>query len=81
MKLFIFIPQVYYNFCMKFCIFIPQTVTKPVFKGMLTMVKALIQGLELTYQNQGMGGMSSALNGVRNNTYTLLGEGYWIKQI
>ena len=24
------------------------------------MVKALIQGLELTYQNQGMGGMSSA---------------------
>ena len=24
------------------------------------MVKALIQGLELTYQNQGMGGMASA---------------------
>ena len=37
-----------------------QVVTKPVFKGMLTMMKALVQGLELTYQNQGMGGMSSA---------------------
>ena len=49
-----------FNYRMYFCIFIPQTVTKPVFKGMLTMVKALIQGLELTYQNQGMGGMSSA---------------------
>ncbi len=38
-----------------------QPVAKAVFKGMLTMVKALISGLEFTYHNQGIGGMASAL--------------------
>ena len=31
------------------------------FKGMLTMIKALITGVESTYQNHGVGGMASAL--------------------
>ncbi|KAI0213008.1 MAP kinase-activating death domain protein [Lamellibrachia satsuma] len=35
-------------------------VTKPVFKGMLTMMKALSAGLEHTYHNHGIGGMGSA---------------------
>ncbi|XP_062621255.1 MAP kinase-activating death domain protein-like isoform X1 [Saccostrea cucullata] len=33
---------------------------KPVYKGMLTLVKAIIHGLEHTYQNHGLGGMASA---------------------
>ena len=37
-----------------------QCVSKSVFKGMLTVVKALILGLEHTYQNHGIGGMASA---------------------
>jgi len=35
-------------------------VSRAVFKGMLTMCKGLIYGLEHTYQNQGIGGMASA---------------------
>ena len=53
-----------------------QTVSKAVFKGMLTMVKALIQGLELTYQNQGMGGMSSAFM-----VLEIIHTHYWEKDI
>lgn len=37
-----------------------QTLNKPVYKGMLTLVKAIIHGLEHTYQNHGLGGMASA---------------------
>ncbi|XP_065942198.1 MAP kinase-activating death domain protein isoform X9 [Magallana gigas] len=36
------------------------TLNKPVYKGMLTLVKAIIHGLEHTYQNHGLGGMASA---------------------
>lgn len=38
-----------------------QTLNKPVYKGMLTLVKAIIHGLEHTYQNHGLGGMASAV--------------------
>lgn len=37
-----------------------QGLNKAVFKGMQTMAKALVQGLEITYHNQGVGGMASA---------------------
>lgn len=37
-----------------------QSLNKPVYKGMLTLVKAIIHGLEHTYQNHGLGGMASA---------------------
>ena len=43
-----------------FTLFYFQCLTKAVFKGMLNMIKALIQGLENTYQNHGIGGMASA---------------------
>ncbi|XP_078333104.1 MAP kinase-activating death domain protein-like isoform X3 [Crassostrea virginica] len=36
------------------------SLNKPVYKGMLTLVKAIIHGLEHTYQNHGLGGMASA---------------------
>ncbi|XP_055995615.1 MAP kinase-activating death domain protein-like isoform X3 [Ostrea edulis] len=36
------------------------TLNKPTYKGMLTLVKAIIHGLEHTYQNHGLGGMASA---------------------
>ena len=38
-----------------------QCVTKGVFRGMVTMVRALIAGLEHTYQSQGCGGMASTM--------------------
>jgi hypothetical protein len=37
-----------------------QSLPKNMFKGMLTLVKALVHGIEHTYQNQGLGGMASA---------------------
>jgi hypothetical protein len=37
-----------------------QSLPKNMFKGMLTLVKALVHGMEHTYQNQGLGGMASA---------------------
>nr|KAG5689468.1 hypothetical protein BaRGS_021015 [Batillaria attramentaria] len=37
-------------------------VSRPVFKGMLAMCKAIISGLEHTIQNHGLGGMASAYN-------------------
>lgn len=36
-------------------------VSKSVFKGLLTMLRALVTGLEQTYSNHGLGGMASAL--------------------
>jgi len=36
-------------------------VTKQVFKGLLAMMKALIAGLENTYQSRGSGGMASTV--------------------
>ena len=38
-----------------------QCVTKNVFRGMITMVRALIAGLEHTYQSRGPGGMASTM--------------------
>ncbi|WAR01209.1 MADD-like protein, partial [Mya arenaria] len=35
-------------------------VTKPVYKGMLSLLKAFVHGLETTFQNYGIGGMASA---------------------
>ena len=37
-----------------------QCVSRPVFKGLLAMCKAIIAGLEHTIQNHGLGGMASA---------------------
>ena len=37
-----------------------QCVKKPVWKGMLKLLKEVIAGLEVTYMNFGLGGMSSA---------------------
>ncbi len=53
-----------------------QAVSKPVFKGMLTMVKALIAGLEQTFRDQGMGGMSSAFM-----ILEIIHTHYWEKDI
>lgn len=36
-----------------------QGVSKAVFKGMVTLIKAFIGGLENTYSNHGLGGMAS----------------------
>jgi len=38
-----------------------QCVTKGVFRGMVTMVRVLIAGLEHTYQSHGTGGMASTM--------------------
>lgn len=38
-----------------------QCVSKNVFRGMITMVRALIAGLEHTYQSRGPGGMASTM--------------------
>ena len=40
--------------------FVAQCVSRPVFKGLLAMCKAIIAGLEHTIQNHGLGGMASA---------------------
>ena len=50
--------------------------TKPVFKGMLSMVKAIISGLENTYQNQGVGGMASAIM-----VMEIIHTHYWEKDV
>ncbi|XP_064600002.1 MAP kinase-activating death domain protein-like isoform X3 [Liolophura sinensis] len=34
--------------------------TKQVYRGMLSLMKAIVHGLEVTYQNHGLGGMASA---------------------
>ncbi|VDI48556.1 Hypothetical predicted protein [Mytilus galloprovincialis] len=50
------------------------SLSKTVFKGMLTLIKALIHGLEHTYQNHGLGGMASAFMLLEiNHTH------FWIK--
>ena len=52
----------YNGIVLNMCLFsFRQCVSKSIFKGMLTVVKALIAGLEHTYQNQGIGGMASAI--------------------
>ena len=53
-----------------------QAVTKPVFKGMLTMMKALSAGLENTYHNHGIGGMGSAFM-----VLEILHTHYWEKEV
>ena len=40
---------------------VSQCVTKNVFRGMVTMVRALIAGLEHTYHSRGPGGMASTM--------------------
>ena len=40
---------------------VPQCVTKSMFRGMVTMVRALVAGLEHTYQSRGSGGMASTV--------------------
>ena len=37
-----------------------QAISKAVYKGMLSLLKAFIHGLETTFQNYGLGGMASA---------------------
>ncbi|CAF0752523.1 unnamed protein product [Rotaria sp. Silwood1] len=49
-------------------------VSRPVFKGMINILRAVIQGLEVTFENNGVGGMAS--------TFQLLEIAhthYWIK--
>lgn len=58
------------------CIPCVQVITKPVFKGMLTMMKALSVGLEHTYQNHGIGGMGSAFM-----VLEILHTHYWEKEV
>lgn len=36
-------------------------ISKAVFKGMLAIIRAIVSGLEVTFQNQGTGGMASAM--------------------
>lgn len=36
-----------------------QCVPKPVWKGMAKIVQAIVHGLEVTYENYGLGGMAS----------------------
>jgi len=38
-----------------------QCVAKGVFRGLVTMVRALVAGLEHTYQSRGCGGMASTM--------------------
>jgi len=38
-----------------------QCVSKNVFRGLITMVRALVAGLEHTYQSRGPGGMASTM--------------------
>jgi len=50
------------SFCVYVCLCVcMQCVTKAVFRGMVTMVRALIAGLEHTYQSRGPGGMASTM--------------------
>ena len=40
--------------------YLPQWVTKAVYKGMLKLVLAVVAGLELSLANSGLGGLASA---------------------
>ena len=40
--------------------YLPQCVTKAVYKGMLKLVLAVVAGLELSLANSGLGGLASA---------------------
>ncbi|XP_067655848.1 MAP kinase-activating death domain protein-like isoform X1 [Haliotis asinina] len=51
-------------------------ITKNVFKGMLAMVKAIVHGLEHTFQNHGLGGMASAFM-----VMEILHTHYWAREI
>lgn len=51
-------------------------VNRQVFKGMLTTLKAMVHGLEYTYQNHGLGGMASAFM-----VLEILHTHYWIKEV
>ena len=42
------------------CFWLFQAISKAVYKGMLSLMKAFIHGLETTFQNYGLGGMASA---------------------
>ena len=39
--------------------FLFQPIPKPVYKGLLSLLKAFVHGLEVTFQNYGIGGMAS----------------------
>ncbi|CAH1785563.1 unnamed protein product [Owenia fusiformis] len=51
-------------------------VTRSVFKGILAILKAVITGLEHTYQNQGLGGMASMLM-----VLEIAHTHYWLKEV
>ena len=48
------------DFCPYSKTLIFQAISKAVYKGMLSLLKAFIHGLETTFQNYGLGGMASA---------------------
>ncbi|XP_060069151.1 MAP kinase-activating death domain protein-like isoform X2 [Ylistrum balloti] len=52
------------------------SMTKQVFKGMMTLMKAIVHGLEHTYQNHGLGGMASAYM-----VLEIAHTHYWAKEI
>ncbi|XP_069132028.1 MAP kinase-activating death domain protein-like isoform X6 [Argopecten irradians] len=52
------------------------SMTKQVFKGMMTLLKAIVHGLEHTYQNHGLGGMASAYM-----VLEIAHTHYWAKEI
>ncbi|XP_021369145.1 MAP kinase-activating death domain protein-like isoform X4 [Mizuhopecten yessoensis] len=52
------------------------SMTKQVFKGMMTLMKAIVHGLEHTYQNHGIGGMASAFM-----VLEIAHTHYWAKEI
>ncbi|GAB1600655.1 MAP kinase-activating death domain protein-like isoform X7 [Argonauta hians] len=51
-------------------------VNRQVFKGMLTVLKAMVHGLEYTYTKYGLGGMASAFM-----VLEILHTHYWLKEV
>ncbi|XP_029633967.1 MAP kinase-activating death domain protein isoform X5 [Octopus sinensis] len=51
-------------------------VNRQVFKGMLTVLRAMVHGLEYTYTNYGLGGMASAFM-----VLEILHTHYWLKEV
>ncbi|XP_023933689.1 MAP kinase-activating death domain protein-like, partial [Lingula anatina] len=51
-------------------------VSKQIFKGMLTMLKAIVYGLDFTYRNHGIGGMASAFM-----VCEIIHTHYWAKEL
>ncbi|XP_074660769.1 MAP kinase-activating death domain protein-like [Tubulanus polymorphus] len=51
-------------------------ISRPIFKGMLTVLRAIVVGLEHTYRNHGIGGMASTLM-----VLEIAHTHYWLKDL